>query len=107
MTHLAFSQLANYANGVLKPQDVLVTLKLLALPPETVPTYPELAADLCMSVSETHAAVRRACRSRLLLSEAGKAASLRFVRPCLPALAEFLCGGLRYVFPAEVDGTAV
>ena len=50
----------------LKPQDLLVTLKLVALGGERW-TYASLAKDLGLSASETHACVQRGLRSGLLL----------------------------------------
>jgi hypothetical protein len=55
----------------LKPQDFLVALKLLALG-ERHWTYASLAYELGLSVSETHAAVRRALAAGLL-ADAGLA----------------------------------
>ncbi len=60
-----------------------------------------------MSVSEVHAAVRRARLCGLLVSEASKATMLSDFRPSLPALEEFLCHGLRYVFPAVLGREAI
>jgi hypothetical protein len=76
----------------LKPQDVLVLLKLAAAPDEHW-SYPSLAADLGMSASEVHASIRRTAQSGLL--NAAKRT------PNRTALLEFLTHGLRYVFPAE------
>ena len=42
----------------LKPQDVLVVMKLLAEDEQVLP-YAQMAVDLGMSVSEAHASVRR------------------------------------------------
>ena len=58
---------------VLKPQDLLVVLKLVALGGERW-TYARLAKDLGLSVSETHAGVQRCLRSGLL--------GMRAVNPC-------------------------
>ena len=83
----------------MRPQDVLVLLKLashafqakkMALPPLQ---QKPLAAALGMSQSEVSAALRRSRIARLV-SE-----SKQQVHP--RALHEFLCFGLRYVFPAE------
>ena len=92
---------------MLKPQDIVISLKLLALGPGTIPTYPALAEMLGMSVSEVHAGVRRARRCGLLVTEAAEATTLSEIRPSLPAVEEFLCYGLRYVFPAEVGHEAI
>jgi hypothetical protein len=79
---------------VLKPQDVVVLLKLSVLGGEW--SYPSLAQALGMSASEVHNAIRRATDSGLM-NPATK-------RPDRQALVEFLVHGLRYVFPAERGG---
>lgn len=76
----------------LKPQDVLVLLKL-ALQRDARWTYTSLALELSMSPSEVHAAVRRAIHVGLL-SPDGR-------RPNRQALLEFLVHGLKYVFAPE------
>lgn len=80
---------------ILKPQDVVVLLKLVALGAEPW-TYQRLAVELSMSQSETHAAVRRAVAAKLM-SDTTTAEG----RPVLPALAEFLVHGVRYAYPPE------
>ena len=70
---------------MLKPQDIVISLKLLTLSPGAVPTYPALAEALEMSISEVHAAVRRARRCGLLVTEAPEATTLSEIRPSLPA----------------------
>ena len=80
---------------MLKPQDVLVVLRL-ATAPEPDRTFPRLAAALGISASETHAAVKRAIASGLVDR------ATRTVRKA--SLLEFLLHGLRYVFPAEWSG---
>jgi DNA-binding Lrp family transcriptional regulator len=77
---------------VLRPQDIVVSLKLVDASPEEK-TFPRLAEALGISASEVHAAVKRATRSGLVDGES------RRVRKA--ALCEFLVHGLRYVFPAE------
>jgi hypothetical protein len=79
---------------VLKPQDVVVLLKLSVAAGEW--SYPALAHALGMSPSEVHGAIRRAGESRLL--------NVATKRPNRKALLEFLVHGLRYVFPAERGG---
>jgi hypothetical protein len=77
---------------ILKPQDVLVALKLLAVRGKR-PSFAHIAADLFMSTSEVHAAVKRAQASHLLHGrELGE-------RPNIAAMQEFLIHGLKYVFP--------
>ena len=80
---------------ILKPQDVVVLLKLVALDGEPW-TYQRLAVDLSISQSEAHAAVRRAVAARLM-SDANTARG----QPILPSLEEFLVHGVRYAFPPE------
>lgn len=76
-----------------KPQDILVALKLaLAVAPR--PSYTNLAADLGMSASEVHAAVRRLGEARLL--DPGTQEVRR------EALRNFLVHGVPYAFPARV-----
>jgi len=78
----------------LKPQDVVVALKLALLEGKR-PSFAQIALDLFMSPSEVHAAVKRAQEAHLLLgTELGD-------RPNLHALEEFLIHGLKYVFPAK------
>jgi len=77
---------------MLKPQDILVVLRLVGAAPDDR-AYPRLAHALGISASEAHAAVRRAVKSGLVDEKS------RSVRA--DALAEFLVHGLRYVFPAE------
>lgn len=78
----------------LKPQDVMVVLKLCTYmasrPPISV-----IANDLSMSPSEVHAAFKRLHLARLLhVPELED-------KPNISALEEFLLHGLKYVFPAE------
>ena len=79
---------------MLKPQDVVVLLKLAVARGEW--SYPSLAHALGMSPSEVHAAIRRVGESGLL--------NVTTKRPNRQALVEFLVHGLRYVFPAERGG---
>ena len=76
----------------LKPQDVLVLLKLGVRASAAPWTYSLLGIELGMSPSEVHAAVGRAEHVGLL--GPGRA-------PVRAALLEFLLHGLKYVFPAE------
>jgi hypothetical protein len=80
----------------LKPQDVVVVLKLAAHP-EAEWSYPKLAVHLSMSASEVHSSVRRAVKSGLLLANDRHT-------PNRKALLEFLVHGIKYVFPAERRG---
>ena len=81
---------------VLKPQDVLVAIKLVPhMHNGGRPPFAAIAADLKMAASEVHAAVRR-CQIAHVLgpSELGDS-------PNIPALEEFLIHGVKYAFPAE------
>lgn len=79
----------------LKPQDLLVVLKL-AVQNSDEWSYGSLAVALGMSPSEVHGAVRRAGQARLLDSKRR--------RPNRAALLEFLLHGVRYVFVPERGG---
>jgi hypothetical protein len=80
---------------MMKPQDLLVALKLLSAV-EGERTFPRLAAALGMSASEVHAAVKRAVACGLVDG------ATRTVRKS--SLLEFLVHGLRYVYPPEWRG---
>src|SRR3989442_9765987 len=77
---------------VLKPQDIVVVLKLLGYEGGR-PSFAQIAKDLVMSPSEVHAAVKRAEAARLLH---GPEMSNR---PNVSALEEFLLHGIKYAFP--------
>lgn len=78
----------------LKPQDLLVLLKVAAHPPQRW-TYAALGEALAMSASEVHACVKRAVASGLAVSPArGEWSAVR------PSLLEFVLHGVRYVWPA-------
>ena len=78
---------------VLKPQDLVVALKLAANKDRPY-TFSQLAGELFMSASEVHAASQRAEISRLLTREDGKPVPARL------ALQEFVIHGVKYAFPA-------
>lgn len=80
---------------ILKPQDIVVLLKLIALG-EQPWTFQRLAVELSMSQSEAHAGVRRAAAARLMTDAASATA-----RPIRAALLEFLVHGVKYAFPPE------
>ncbi len=100
----------------LKPQDVLVILKICSLAnakthEEKSPSMAWLGVELGLSSSEVHAAMRRLRASGLLQPAiamiVGPRGSrwvrgkLESVRPNATALSEFLVHGLKYVFPAD------
>ena len=78
----------------LKPQDILVALKLVAMG-ERPWSYVQLANELTMSASEINAGVKRCLSANLLMPDFldGKNP-----RPALKALEEFLVHGVKYAF---------
>lgn len=79
---------------VLKPQDLLVVLKLWA-GRDRVWTYQPLADELGMSLATLHGAVKRAHIAGLLMVQGPS-------MPVAEALREFLIHGARYAFPAQL-----
>lgn len=77
----------------LKPQDVMILLKLVNYGQTKRPPYSELAESLSMSQSEVNAAVRRLQSAGLIQ---GKELN---ERPIPEAVAEFLIHGVKYMFP--------
>lgn len=77
---------------MLKPQDIVILLKLFALGSQEW-NFATLAKSLFMSSSEVHAGYKRATNSQLIHPITKK--------PNLSALEEFLIHGLRYAFPAD------
>lgn len=75
----------------LKPQDVVVLLKLVRRSDGW--TYRQLATELCLSVGEVHNSLDRAAHAQLFDAETR--------RPKVRALEEFLIHGVKYAFPAE------
>lgn len=78
----------------LKPQDIVVALKLLAYGQQR-PPFSVMATDLGLSPSEVHGAVKRLQGARLLHG------SEMDEKPNVSALEEFLIHGLKYAFPAK------
>jgi len=78
----------------LKPQDIVVVLKLCGYGSNR-PPFAQIAADLAMSPSEVHGAVKRAEVAHLLHGPEMNN------RPNLSAIEEFLIHGVKYAFPAE------
>jgi DNA-binding Lrp family transcriptional regulator len=81
----------------LKPQDMMVALKLCTYPRKR-PPISIVAADLKMSPSEVHAAIKRLQQARLLHGPEMED------QPNLSAIEEFLLHGVKYAFPAEHGG---
>jgi hypothetical protein len=82
----------------LKPQDLMVLLKLVAVG-DHAPAYSRLAEALGMSSSEVHASIRRAKAARLVTVENTRPTVVR------AALKEFLLHGAKYAFPATLGST--
>jgi hypothetical protein len=82
---------------LLKPQDIFVLLKLVAIAGGDW-SYNRLAVSLYMSPSETHAAVKRALAARLAVYRDDR------VHPNIRNLREFLLHGIQYVFIPERGG---
>lgn len=78
----------------LKPQDLLVLLKVAAHPPQRW-TYAALGEALAISASEVHASVKRAVASGLAVAPGRGEWS-----PVRPNLLEFMLHGVRYIWPA-------
>lgn len=76
----------------LKPQDLAVALKLVALRGAWLP-YAALAKSLHLSPFEVHAAVQRLIAVRLAVPREGK------VFPVMPALRSFVIHGAPYAYP--------
>lgn len=79
----------------LKPQDLVVLLKLVSLGDKSTP-YGELAESLGMSSSEVHASVGRTKTARLVTIENDRPVIVR------TAFKEFLLHGAKYAFPATL-----
>ena len=82
---------------LLKGQDVVVLLKLIALRGGAKPTQAELAINLCMSASEVNAALKRLRKADLLSLDVTSDA----LKPNIKTCEEFLLHGVQYVFPVE------
>lgn len=78
---------------VLKPQDIFILLKLWLLREEKW-SFNRVAAEVFMSPSEVHAAVKRATQAHLF--------DAHLHRPRIKALEEFLVHGVKYAFPPDL-----
>jgi hypothetical protein len=83
-------------NMVLKPQDVLILLKLVSLGFRRDSSFAVLAESLYMSSSEVHAGLQRAQQARLYADVTRQ--------PLKENLAEYLIHGVKYSFPVELGG---
>jgi hypothetical protein len=85
-------QRSNKRQWVLKPQDLAVSLKLVALKGLWIP-YAPLAGQLYLSQFEVHAAVQRLIAARLVVDRDGK------IGPSMAALRTFVVKGAPYAYP--------
>ena len=76
---------------ILKPQDVFILLKLVAIGEENW-SFSSLSTALYMSPSEVHAGIHRAIAAKLAVKLTDR------IKPVIRNLEEFLFHGLRYVF---------
>jgi len=76
---------------MLKPQDILVLLKLIAIGNQKW-AYNKLAVELGMSPSEVHSAIKRALAAGLAIQKDDK------IIPYVSNLEEFVIHGLKFVF---------
>ena len=79
----------------LKPQDILVLLKLIAVGQQSW-SYASLASELGMSPSQLHSAVRRALAAKLAVKKD------QSIVPNVTNLEEFLVHGVKYAFPPKL-----
>ena len=86
----------------LKPQDVLILVKLCGYKSSNRPPYSQIARDIYMSPSEINASVKRLQHSKLIhpSKEFGVPAPKNSELPILAAVEEFLIHGVKYAFPA-------
>ena len=83
---------ANTRQWGLKPQDLAVALKLVALEGSRVP-YSALAQQMRLSPFEAHAAVQRLMAAQLAVERDG------IIRPIMAALRTFVLHGAPYAYP--------
>jgi hypothetical protein len=76
----------------LKPQDIVILLKLVALGNEKW-SYNSLSYELAMSPSEVHAGIKRCIAANLFDQQRNV--------PIKSALHEFLVHGIKYAFPPD------
>lgn len=77
---------------ILKPQDIVILLKLVIKGDEKW-SYSSLSDELFISASEIHAGIQRAVAARLM--------DIQRRKPIKKSLEEFLIRGLKYVYPPQ------
>lgn len=101
---------------MLKPQDVVLLLKLLANPEHLKWSQAQMAMHLCISVSEVNAGIKRLIAAGLLHIAPSVLLSLtalnerlqsnkqidKLYKPILRTCEEFLISGIKYMFPAKL-----
>ena len=83
---------------MLKVQDIVLLLKLLANQEHWLWPQSQLALHLCLSVSEVNAGIKRLNQSKLLQPGIGE----KLYQPVIAACEEFLISGVKYFFPAQL-----
>lgn len=91
---------ASNRQWVLKPQDLAIALKLVALNGKWLP-YASLADAMRLSRFEAHAAVQRLMAARLVAEIEGPP------RPVMAALRSFVIFGAPYAYPAVRGGMTI
>ncbi|MDF2529222.1 MAG: hypothetical protein K0Q57_102 [Gammaproteobacteria bacterium] len=90
---------------MLKPQDIVILLKILANKLGAINSFSQsnLATHLCMSVSEVNAGIKRLTRAELLgLLTREEQIRNRVFQPIKPACEECLISGVKYFLPAQL-----
>ncbi len=83
---------------MLKPQDIVILLKLLAHPDHLDWPQLQLATHLCLSISAINASLARLNKSGLLHLGMGE----KRYQSVVPACEEVLTFGVKYFFPAQL-----
>ena len=83
---------------MLKGQDCVVLMKLLANPERSTWTQRELSKELCISLSEINAALKRLSSAGLIHSGFAQ----NEITPIRRAALEFLVHGIKYCFPVQL-----
>ena len=83
---------------MLKAQDIVLLLKLLAHPDHLNWPQHQLATHLCLSVSVINGALKRLSKSGLLRLGLEK----NLYQPVIAASEDFLISGVKYVYPAQI-----
>lgn len=83
---------------MLRPQDCVLLIKLLANRHYAELSQRELSAMLCISLSEINASIKRLLQSGLIRHDVES----KGIHPILSAAEEFIIIGIKYSFPAKV-----